>query len=168
MLKSGFVVAMAAKFSFSAYDRPVSELRTLALWIVVSRCGPNSELVTVANAQGRVGPDADAPIGLSPIKTAVGILASESAEESTFLLVRQRPVQIPIAGTFFPADGYVRIVKIGGVLGLRADGRHAHSVGRVGGRWIRNDVPDPAPNTRGAMAWHIDAVRRKWVGEFIG
>ena len=101
-LKNGFVVAMAAEFSFSDYHRPFPVLRTITQWIIVSRCGPRSEFVTVANAAGRVMPRADAPIGLFPIKTLVGTLASETPDESTFLLVRQQPAQLSIAGAFFP------------------------------------------------------------------
>jgi hypothetical protein len=168
MLKNnGFVTAMAAELSFAPYDRPVSVLRKAKQWIIVSRCGPNSEFITVANAAGAVGPEADAPIGLAPISTAVGILLSETADESTFLLVRQPPRQLPIAGSFFPADGYIRIFETHGTLRLRSEGRHAHSLGRIDGRSIRQDVPDPAPNARGVMAWHIEGIRRNWIGEFF-
>jgi hypothetical protein len=167
MLRNGFVIAMAAEFSFAAYDRPISVLRKVKQWIIVSRCGPNSEFVTVANAAGEVTPKADAPIGLAPIKTAVGIVMSETADESTFLLVRRRPKQFPIAGSFFPADGYMRIFETQGTFRLRSEGRHAHSLGRFDSYWVRKDVPDPAPNARGAMAWHIEGVRRNWIGEFL-
>ena len=166
-LKNGFVVAMAAEFSFSDYHRPFPVLRTITQWIIVSRCGPRSEFVTVANAAGRVMPRADAPIGLFPIKTLVGTLASETPDESTFLLVRQQPAQLSIAGAFFPADGYVRISEVQGILGLRSEGRHSHSVGRHDGYCVRKDIPDPAPNARGAMAWHIEGTRCNWVGEFF-
>jgi hypothetical protein len=167
MLKNGFVVAMAAEFSFALYDRPVSVLRKVKQWIIVSRCGPNLEFITVANSAGKVAPKADAPIGLAPIKTAVGILMSETASESTFLLVRQQPIQLPVAGSFFPADGYMRIFETQGTVELRSEGRHAHSLGRFDSYWVRKDVPDPAPNARGSMAWHVDGVRRNWAGEFI-
>jgi hypothetical protein len=166
MLKRGFVVAMAAEFSFAVYDRPATILRKVKQWIIVSRCGPNSEFVTVANAAGMVTPG-DAPLGLTPIKTAVGILSSESEDEITFLLVRQRPPVLPIAGAFFPADGHMRIVNKQGTLELLGVGRHAHSLGRLDGRRIRKDVPDPAPNARGARAWHIHGIRQVWVGELL-
>jgi len=167
MLKNGFVVAMAAEFSFAPYDRPVSVLRKVKQWIIVSRCGPNLEFMTVANAAGKVAPNVDAPIGLAPINTVVGVLMSEAAGQSVFLLVRQQPAQLPVAGAFFPADGYVRIFETQGTVGLRGEGRHAHSLGRVDNYWIRKDVPDPAPNARGALAWHIDGVQRNWAGEFF-
>jgi hypothetical protein len=167
MLKNGFVVAMAAEFSFAVYDRPVCVLRKVKQWIIVSRCGPNSEFMTVANAAGKVVPGTDAPIGLTPIKTVVGIILSETTKESMFLLVRQRPIQLPIAGSFFPADGYMRIFETQGTLGLQSEGRHAHSLGRFDSYWVRKDVPDPAPKARGAMAWHIEGIRRNWIGEFF-
>lgn len=167
MPKRGFVVAMAAEFSFAVYDRPNSITRRVKQWIIVSRCGPNSEYMTVASAAGEITRENEVPIGLSPVKTAVGILASDSADESTFLLVRQRPLLLPIAGTFFPAEGYTQVVSRQGNLELRAAGRHAHSYGRVDGHSIRKDVPDPAPNARGAMAWHIRGVRCSWDGELF-
>jgi hypothetical protein len=143
MLKHGFVVAMAAELSFAVYERPAAILRKLKQWMIVSRCGPNSEFVTIASAAGMVTPGCDAPLGLTPIKTAVGILSSESADESSFLLVRQRPPVLPIAGAFFPADGHMRMIIGQGTLELLGVGRHAHSLGRLDGRWIRKDVPDP-------------------------
>ncbi|UPK39512.1 hypothetical protein IVB18_21185 [Bradyrhizobium sp. 186] len=166
MLKNGFVVAMAAEFSFAAYDRPTSIRRTIRRWIIVSRCGPNSEFITIANAAGKVEPEADAPIGLAPINTAVGVLLSETAAESTFLMVRQQPTRFPIAGSFFPADGYGRIFDTRGTFRLRSEGRHAHSP-RGPDSHVRNDVPDPPTNTRRALGWHVDAIRRNWTGEFF-
>ena len=167
MLKRGFVVAMAAEFSFADYERPAAILRKVMQWIIVSRCGPNSEFVTVANAAGMVTPGCEVPLGLAPIKTGIGILTSESGDESRFLMVRQRPPLLPIAGAFFPADGHVRIFARQGTLELLGVGRHAHSLGRFDGRSIRKDVPDPAPNARGAMAWHLHGVQQKWIGELI-
>jgi hypothetical protein len=35
-----------------------------------------------------------------------------------------------------------------------------------GGKEIRNDIADPAPNSKLSKAWHVDAVRAKWSGEF--
>ena len=166
MWKNGFVVAMAAEFSFAAYHRPISIRRKVRRWIIVSRCGPNSEYITIASAAGKVEPEADAPIGLAPVKTAVGILMSETAEEITFLMVRQQPAHFPIAGEFFPADGYSRIFESQGTFRLRSEGRHAHRAGHPD-RDVRSDLPDPPSNVRRALGWHVEAVRHNWVGEFF-
>lgn len=166
MWKNGFVVAMAAEFSFAAYHQPISIRRKVRRWIIVSRCGPNSEYITIASAAGKVEPEADAPIGLAPVKTAVGILLSETTEELTFLMVRQQPTHFPVAGTFFPTDGYSRIFESQGTFRLRSEGRHAHCARRPGSD-VRSDVPDPPPNARRALGWHVEAVRHNWVGEFI-
>ncbi|MCK1394127.1 hypothetical protein [Bradyrhizobium sp. 1] len=166
MWKNGFVVAMAAEFSFAAYHRPIAIRRKTGRWIIVSRCGPSSEFITIASAAGKVELDADAPIGLVPINTAVGILLSETAEEITFLMVRQQPTHFPIAGTFLPTDGYCRIFESHGKLQLRSEGRHAHSARQPDSR-ARSDMPDPLPNPRRALGWHVEAVRHNWIGEFI-
>lgn len=163
MLNQGFVVAMAAEISFAAYEHPAAIQRKVMQWIIVSRCGPNSEFVTVANAAGVVKPGCGTPLGLAPIKTGVGVLTSESDDEIAFLLVRRRPPVLPVAGAFFPADGHIRIVCRYGKLELFGVGRHAQSRERA----LRKDVPDPAPNARGALAWHIHGIRREWVGELI-
>jgi hypothetical protein len=166
MWKNGFVVAMAAEFSFAAYHRPISIRRKVRRWIIVSRCGPNSEFITIASAAGKYEPEADAPIGLAPVSTAVGILLSETADEITFLMVRQQPTHFPIAGTFLPTDGYSRIFESQGAIRLRSEGRHAHGV-RGSDSHGRSDMPDPLPNARHALGWHVDAVRHNWVGEFF-
>lgn len=166
MWKNGFVVAMAAELSFAAYHRPIAIQRKTRRWIIVSRCGPGSEFVTIASAAGKVELDADAPIGLAPINTAVGVLLSETAEELTFLMVRQQPTHFPIAGAFLPTDGYCRIFESQGTLQLRSEGRHAHSA-KGPDSHARCDMPDPSPNARRALGWHVEAVRHHWVGEFI-
>ncbi|EJN12232.1 hypothetical protein PMI42_04363 [Bradyrhizobium sp. YR681] len=166
MWKNGFVIAMAAEFSFAAYHRPISIRRKTRRWIIVSRCGPGSEFITIASAAGRVEPHADAPIGLAPINTAVGILLSQTAEDLTFLMVRQPPTHFPIAGAFLPTDGYCRIFESQGSFRLRSEGRHAHGARRPDSH-VRSDLPDPAPNARRALGWHIEAVKHNWVGEFI-
>ncbi|MEA2889900.1 MAG: hypothetical protein QOI05_693, partial [Bradyrhizobium sp.] len=45
--------------------------------------------------------------------------------------------------------------------------RYSHSRGWLDGREVRKDIPDPAPASVEAMAWHIEATRRNWIGEFI-
>jgi len=45
--------------------------------------------------------------------------------------------------------------------------RYSHSCGWLDGKEIRKDIPDPAPASAEAMAWHIEATRRDWIGEFI-
>jgi hypothetical protein len=166
MWKNGFVVAMAAEFSFAAYHRPISIRRKVQRWIIVSRCGPNSEFLTIASAARKHEQEADAPIGLAPINTAVGILLSETTDDITFLMVRQQPTDFPIAGAFFPTDGYSRLFLSGGALQLRSEGRHAHSA-RHPDSPVRNDLPDPPPEARRALGWHVEAMRRNWVGEFF-
>ena len=98
----------------------------------------------------------------------VGVLVAESETEatSTFLLVRQLPMPIELAGTFFPADGYVLLQQRDDIR-LVAQTRYSHSCGWRDGREIRKDIPDPAPSSAEAMAWHIEATRRDWIGEFF-
>lgn len=166
MWKNGFVIAMAAEFSFAAYHRPISIRRKVRRWIIVSRCGPNSEFLTIASAARKYEQEADAPIGLAPINTAVGVLLSETAEDITFLMVRQQPTDFPIAGAFFPTDGYSRLFVSGDAFRLRSEGRHAHRARRPGNH-VRSDLPDPPREPRRAMGWHVEAMRHNWVGEFF-
>ena len=91
---------------------------------------------------------------------------SESQSTSTFLLVRQLPGAIELAGTFFPADGYV-LLQDHGDIHLVCKARYSHSCGWLDGKEIRKDIPDPAPYSAEAMSWHIEATRRDWIGEFI-
>jgi hypothetical protein len=73
---------------------------------------------------------------------------------------------IELAGTFFPADGYVLLQQRDDIR-LVAQTRYSHSCGWLDGREIRKDIPDPAPSSAEAMAWHIEATRRDWIGEFF-
>lgn len=165
----GFVVGMAATVSLAAYERPTEIIRIIRRWTIVSRFGPQNEYLTVSVAAAMEQEQAEAPIGLAPVKTVLGVLLSENERgcESTFLLVRQLPRQVRIAGVFFPADGYARVGRSSGTFHLRAEGRHAHGRQRLNGRDVRVDIPEPAPGAEWAMAWHVDAARRPWAGEFF-
>ncbi len=109
-----------------------------------------------------------APDVIAPIHSLFGVLVSESQTESasTFLLVRQLPAPIELAGTFFPADGYA-LLQQRETISLVSKARYSHSCGWQDGREIRKDIPDPAPASTEAMAWHIEARRSQWIGEFV-
>ena len=167
-MQSGFVVAMAADIEIASYDQPTTIIRQIRRWLVVSRLGPDGEHLTVSESGTIANGAVQAPIGLRPAKTLLGILLSQASDrECTFILARQRPDRMELAGTFFPAEGYVHLLGPIEALQLHAEGRHAHSRGRHGGQEVRNYIADPAPNTRLAMAWHIKAARKPWSGEFI-
>src|SRR5260370_36340360 len=130
------------------------------------RGGPEGEYLQTATA----GPLAEllaqaAPQAIKPIHSLCGVLVSETDSTSTFLLVRQLPVGIELAGTFFPADGYVLMQRHEDIH-LVCKTRYSHSCGWLDGKEIRKDIPDPAPSSAEAMSWHIEASRRDWIGEF--
>ena len=112
--------------------------------------------------------DLQRPTPLPPVHSLFGVLVAESETEaaSTFLSVRQLPVPIELAGTFFPADGYA-LLQQRETISLVSKTRYSHSCGWLDGREIRKDIPDPAPSSAEAMAWHIEAKRCNWIGEFI-
>ena len=169
MSQGGFVVAMAATVSLANYERPVEIIKRLKRWAVVSRFGPENEYLTVSVAEAMSQEQTEGPISLAPAKTVLGLLLAEDEPngESTFLLLRRRPPGIKIAGLYFPAEGYAQISGAFDSLQLRTKGRHAHSRGLLNGQDIRVDVPDPAPGAKWTMAWHIEAARRPWAGEFF-
>jgi hypothetical protein len=167
-MQSGFVVAMAAEIDLARYEQPTSILRRIRRWLVVSRLGPDGGHLTLSESGVLSHTPNEAPIGIQPTKTLVGILLSEGEGATcTFILARKRPDGLQLAGTFFPAEGYVHLLGPIDSLRLQAAGRHAHSRGRHEGREVRNYIADPAPNSKLAIAWHINATRKPWPGEFI-
>ena len=165
----GFLVAMAADVGTARYERPSRIIRTRREWLIVSRWGPEGEFLTLSST--RLTPDtfSPAPIGLTPRSTCLGVLLSTQPDDSvcTFLLVRRLPPDVTVAGTFSPADGFVRLHGPVGQMRLTGSARYAHSIGWSKSGPVCGDVPDPAPNARGAAAWHIEAERRSWEGEFV-
>jgi hypothetical protein len=169
MLAKAFVVAMAADIARSDYAKPTLIRSRSREWLIACRWGPDGEYLSVATAgairesQGLAAPDA-----IAPIHSLFGVLVSESEKDaaSTFLLVRQLPTPIELAGTFFPADGYALLQQRDSIR-LVCETRYSHSCGWLDGREIRKDIPDPAPSSAEAMAWHIEAKRCNWIGEFI-
>ena len=169
MLAKAFVVAMAAEIARSDYAKPTLIRSRSREWLIACRWGPDGEYLSIAtagailDANGREAPDA-----IAPIHSLLGVLVSESETEacSTFLLVRQLPGPVELAGTFFPADGYARLQQRE-TISLVSKTRYSHSCGWLDGREVRKDIPDPAPSSTEAMSWHIEAKRCDWIGEFI-
>ncbi len=166
MPENGFVVAMAAEVELARYGCPSKVLRRVGQWMIISRLAADGGVLTISNAGSIALGGIHVPIGLRPIRTMVGILMSDDGTDAFFLLVRHLPPPLEVAGTFFPADGYARVTGPIESLRLTVAGRHAHSCGWRDGGPVRHDVADPAPGARGALAWHVNAVRRPWKGEF--
>lgn len=164
-----FVIAMAADIARSDYAKP-SLIRTRTKeWLIACRWGPEGEYLSIATTGTLCdGCSSQAPEAIRPRHSMVAVLASESEADatSTFLLVRQMPVPIELAGTFFPADGYA-VLQHRDDIRLVCTTRYSHSCGWLDGKEIRKDIPDPAPASAEAMAWHIAAQRHAWIGEFF-
>ena len=202
MTCKGFVIAMRARIANVPFDRPFLCQGALdADWLIVSRWGGQAEYLTVSSADDRPesaaagttmtiaggeagplgvatagGPEA-APAGLHPRRTWFGVLApGEGSRESVFLLNRSLPKDVPVAGRFAPAEGFVRlIVAEDGTLQLLAVAREIPE----------EPVPPPAPAVSirpaalrrkaagsdaaaaRAQAWMLTAERRPWIGEFL-
>jgi hypothetical protein len=169
MSSGAFVVAMMADIGVGRYDRPAVALRHIRRWTIISRFGVQHEYLTISISGGIAGDQSAAPIGLTPAKTALGILLSEDerTSECIFLLARHLPRDIKVAGSFFPADGYARLSGQFETLRVRSEGRHAHSRGMLNAQDVCYDIPNPAPGAKWAMSWHIDTIYRHWNGEFF-
>jgi hypothetical protein len=169
MLAKAFVVAMAADIARSDYAKPTLIRSRSREWLIACRWGPDGEYLSIATAGAMLDQDGQAaPDAIAPIHSLFGVLVSESETQSasTFLLVRQLPVAMELAGTFFPAEGYA-LLEQREAISLISEARYSHSCGWMDGREIRKDIPDPAPSSAEAMAWHIQAKRCNWIGEFV-
>jgi hypothetical protein len=169
MLAKAFVVAMAADIARSDYGKPSLIRSRSREWLIACRWGRDGEYISIATAGVMTDSHAlAAPDAIAPIHSLFGVLVSESDTDaaSTFLLVRQLPAPIELAGIFFPADGFVRLQQRD-TLRLVCETRYSHSCGWLDGKEVRKDIPDPAPSSTEAMAWHIEARRCNWIGEFI-
>src|ERR1700733_329998 len=169
MLAKAFVLAMTADIARSDYAKPAVIRSRSREWLIACRWGPDGEYLSIATAGAMLASRGlAAPDTIAPIHSLFGVLVSESETEaaSTFLLVRQLPGPIELAGTFFPADGYA-LLQQRDTISLDSNIRYSHSCGWLDGKEVRKDIPDPAPSSAEAMAWHIEAARCDWIGEFI-
>jgi hypothetical protein len=153
----------------SDYGRPTAIHKRIREWLIVSRWGEDGEFLSISTTEECIDNPPRAPSGIRPRNTLLGLLVSDSSDEpkSTFLLVRQPPRPLNLAGTFFPAEGYACLEGPCGSLRLSVRARFSHSRGMENGREILKDVPDPAPAAPEAMAWLIDAERRSWIGDRV-
>jgi hypothetical protein len=169
VLEKGFVLAMAASMTFSDHRGPGVIHRRTREWIVVNRWGQKGEFLTIETAGECADSAGKAPGGLRPRNTLFGRLASELSVGATsdFLLERQRPQDVQLAGIFFPATGRACLEGPAGRLKFTVRARYSHSRGFEDGREILTDVPDTAPAGSEAMGWIIEAERRLWDCERI-
>ena len=169
MPAKAFVIAMAADIARSDYAKPSLIRARSREWLIACRWGPEGEYLSIATTGSPLHTgELQAPEAIRPKHSMIAVLASESETDatSTFLLVRQLPMPIELAGTFFPADGYA-VLRQRDDIRLVCETRYSHSCGWLDGREIRKDIPDPAPSSAEAMAWHIEARQRSWIGEFF-
>jgi hypothetical protein len=178
--QTGFIAAMAADLAFAARDVPAAADRRASEWVIVSVWGTNGEFLTLSRTCVAVLSE-EAPPGLQPFGTHLGVLLSravaETEESSEYLLMRNQPADIPVGGVFFPTDGFVRLSLRDGVSNLTASGlagsslaQHdgvAHYDGTLHGQRVAQDAPDLVFGGQDARAWHMTAVRRAWIGEFV-
>jgi hypothetical protein len=168
-LEQGFVLAMQANIALSEYGRPAAIHKRMNEWIIVSRWGQEGEYLSISTTGECVESPQMAPSGIRPRNTMLGLLVSDSLDEpaSSFLLVRQPPRPLHLAGVFFPAEGYAYLEGPAENLRLSVRARFSHSRGYQNGREILKDIPDPAPAAPESMAWLMDAERRPWIGDLV-
>lgn len=172
MSQVAFIAAMAADIAFGRYEKPTEIEDTRSEWIIVHRWGATSEFLSLSLTRTIVTDPSSAPPGLQPVATYLGLQLACSdiggRAEAEYLLVRQQPRDVMLGGIFYPSDGHVRVIIEDGAIRLSAHGRYAHCSGVSQGTPVVRDIPCPAPGYESARAWHLSAVQRPWIGEFIG
>jgi hypothetical protein len=168
---TGFIAAMHAELTLGDYDNPTSVGPPRSEWIIVSVWGASGEFLSLSLTNRPAEAAAPAPGHLKPETAHLGLLLARSEtpdqQEEEFLLMRNRPPEVLVAGVFHPSDGYARVVRKPGVISLTARGRYAHCHGAWKGVPCIRDVPDPSPGFHAARSWHLVAESRPWIGEFL-
>jgi hypothetical protein len=138
----GFVVAMNARFTIA--DAPPARE-----WVIVSRWGSGGDYLSIARTFVAAAEGETAPIQLTPRLTVLALLLRlpPAAARPAFLFAQALPDRVSLAGTFMPAEGYVRLLG-------RRDTPRLHAEGRCLAQG-------------GHSAWRVDGVRVSWFGEFI-
>ena len=115
-------------------------------WIIVSRWGDGGEYLSLARTLVPAPGGSPMPIGLAPRHTALAMLSAAPADIGLqrFLIVRDLPSSIGVAGRFLALDGCV---------GLRCDASNL----RLRGQGICKD----------AHPWRLQAARVPWTDEFL-
>ena len=115
MPAKAFVIAMAADIARSDYAKPTLVRSRGREWLIACRWGPKAN-ISRSQPPGPLpgAPGLSAPDGISPIHSMMAswCRSRTGRRTSTFLLLRQLPQQIELAGTFFPADGYVLLQQL--------------------------------------------------------
>ena len=164
----GFVVAMAAEIGIGTYERPYHLHRSRKEWLIVARWGAQGEYLTIGLTHSTPDATSAAPVGLTPRRTFLGIRVSGSdpGDDGPFLLANVLPPDVPVLGTFIPAQGYIRL------LGPARDPCLTAWVLSPGGSLCpeaqsRGGLPGNSAAPHAGMAYYIEANRRYWAGEFL-
>lgn len=172
-----FVVRMDAAVSVGPFGRSSLARHAARLCLIVSRCGPDGDFLTVAIARTAPCPTEERVEALVPVRTVVGILVDEGSQDvgDSFLLLREQPPGLRIAGRFHPAEGFARLRGRNEELSLALFGRHfqtRHPVRAETGPGFFEApqaafLADPAPGTERGLAWRAHALRTPWIGDFV-
>ena len=161
MLAKAFVVAMAADIARSDYAKPTLIRSRSREWLIACRWGPDGEYLSIATAGVMLDPGGARGARRhrpdpQPVRRA-GFGIARRKPPAPFCWCANCPSRSSLAGTFFPADGYARLQQRE-TISLVCKARYSHSCGWLDGREVRKDIPDPAPSSAEAMAWHIEAT----------
>jgi hypothetical protein len=162
-----FVLAMRAELADAPYGAPYATEPAQREWLIISRWGQSAEYLTLSRTGIAADDSVQAPEGLYPRETFLGVRVASPPTEPCFLLLRHQPCGTAVAGDFVPSDGFIRLSGPTGALRLTGAGRHALLRGVRNGSTIYADVPWPPEGAAGAQAWAITAMRCPWRGEFV-
>lgn len=134
--------------------------------LVVQRLSKGGQILTITEAgvfrNDETPQDADLVFGNTLVATLIRRKAVSGTEEFLFNRVLPDDIEVPLLGTFFPADGAIRVRRDTNDFRLEAIGRHLHRVGADG---VVRHAQEPFGDTSSGRSWLFDAKRISWSDE---
>ena len=163
-----YSVLMRNTLTLGGYAVPTDVEGSVCERLVVQRLSGGAEVLAITEAglcrtDGRPQ-DADLTFGNTLVATLIRRDAVEGLEEFLFNRTLPDTLEKPLPGTFFPADGAIRVRRNGETFHLQALGRHLHRVGTDG---IVRHAQEPFDETSSGRSWLFDAVRIAWRDEVL-
>ncbi len=159
-----FYIAMQNRRATASYLHPQTIISERNEFLIVSRSGGRSEILSVSNAGASTGIETEAPEALTPDLVVLATLVSQGPDGGEVFLVERDPLDgFDPRGRFIGGDGYFYLrenttaITLKGSLRLRPDPRT---------RQVAAECLLLADNEPGA-AIHIDAAYVPWARELL-
>ena len=159
-----FYIAMQNRRATASYLHPQTIISERNEFLIVSRSGGRSEILSISNAGASTGFEAEAPEKLTPDLVILATLVSQGPDGGEVFLVERDPLEnFDPGGRFVGGDGYFYLRESGSAVTLKGSVRLRPGPAT---RQAANQCLLLAEDEPGVTV-HVDAAYVPWARELL-